>query len=141
MVKMVLVWTGSYGVFSKIEESFKIMKSDLDARPVYLQKEETITGHFLICYLTVLIERIFQFKILGDKYSTTEIFKFIKDFKVTKAETKYINTTTYSGFINDLSEMTGLPLTNYFLKVKFHPVRRCKEAVKPVALVFAFKSA
>lgn len=99
----------------RIEESFKIMKSDLDARPVFLQKEETIKGHFLICYLTVLIERIFQFKILKNKYSTNEIFQFTKDFKVTKAETKYINTATSSGFINDLSEMFGLPLTNYFL--------------------------
>ncbi|MFQ9892594.1 MAG: hypothetical protein ACLRWH_05405, partial [Emergencia sp.] len=35
----------------RIEESFRIMKSQLDARPVYLQKEDTITGHFLICYL------------------------------------------------------------------------------------------
>jgi len=42
-----------------IEESFKITKSDLDARPVFLQKEETIKGHFLICYLAVLLERIF----------------------------------------------------------------------------------
>ena len=99
----------------RIEESFKIMKSDLDARPVFLQKEETIKGHFLICYLTVLIERIFQFKVLENKYSTNEIFQFIKDFKVTKAETKYINTTTSSDFINDLSEMLRLPLTNYFL--------------------------
>ena len=39
----------------RIEESFKIMKSQLDARPVYLQKKERITGHFLICYLTVLL--------------------------------------------------------------------------------------
>lgn len=99
----------------RIEESFKIMKSDLDARPVFLQKEETIKGHFLICYLTVLIERIFQFKILKNKYSTNEIFQFIKDFKVTKTETKYINTATSSGFINDLSERFKLPLTNYFL--------------------------
>lgn len=99
----------------RIEESFKIMKSDLDARPVFLQKEETIKGHFLICYLTVLLERIFQFKVLEDKYSTNVIFKFIKNFKVTKAETKYINTTTSSGFINELSDMLSLPLTNYFL--------------------------
>ena len=99
----------------RIEESFKIMKSDLDARPVFLQKEETIKGHFLICYLTVLIERIFQFKVLENKYSTNEIFQFIKDFKVTKTETKYINTTTSSDFINDLSKMLKLPLTNYFL--------------------------
>jgi transposase len=99
----------------RIEESFRIMKSDLDARPVFVQKESAIKGHFLICYLAVLLERIFQFKVLDNKYSTDEIFQFIKDFKVTKAETKFINTTTSSGFINDLSEMLRLPLTNYFL--------------------------
>ena len=38
----------------RIEKSFRIMKSQLDARPVYLQKEDTIVGHFLICYLAVL---------------------------------------------------------------------------------------
>lgn len=42
------------------------MKSQLDARPIYLQKEETIAGHFLICYLAVLLTRILQFKILGN---------------------------------------------------------------------------
>ena len=54
----------------RIEESFKIIKSDLDARPVFLQKENTIKGHFLICYLSILLERILQFKILDNKYST-----------------------------------------------------------------------
>lgn len=99
----------------RIEESFKIMKSDLDARPVFAQKEETIKGHFLICYLTVLLERILQFKVLKNKYSTSEVFSFIKNFKATKADRNYINTTTYSNFINDFSNISGLPLTNYFL--------------------------
>lgn len=99
----------------RIEESFKIMKSDLDARPVFVQKGDSIKGHFLICYITVLLERIFQFKVLKNKYSTSEIMDFIKNFKATKGEFKYINTTTYSNFINDLSEIFGLPLTNYFL--------------------------
>ena len=44
----------------RIEESFRIMKSQLDARPVYLQKKKTITGHFLICHLAVLLTRILQ---------------------------------------------------------------------------------
>ena len=99
----------------RIEESFKIMKSDLDARPVFLQKEETIKGHFLICYLTVLLERLFQFKILENAYSTHDIFHFFRDFTVTKAETKYINTTTSSHFIIELEQKLNLPLTNYFL--------------------------
>lgn len=99
----------------RIEESFKIMKSDLDARPVFLQKEEAIKGHFLICYLTVLLERLFQFKVLGNEYSTSDIFQFIKDFKVTKGETKYINTTKSTDFIEELAAKLKLPLTNYFL--------------------------
>ena len=99
----------------RIEESFKIMKSDLDARPVFLQKEDSIKGHFLICYLAVLLERILQFKILDNRYAATEIFDFIRNFKVTKAESKYINVTTHSDFINDLESRFDLPLTNYFL--------------------------
>ena len=99
----------------RIEESFKIMKSDLDARPAFCQKEETIKGHFLICYLTVLLERILQFKILENKYGTSEIFEFVRDFRVTKAETKYINTARSSEIICGLAEKFGLPLTNYFL--------------------------
>jgi transposase len=99
----------------RIEESFKIMKSDLDARPVFAQKEETIKGHFLICYLTVLLERILQFKVFENKYPTSEVFNFIKNFKATKSDRNYINTTTYTDFINDFSNITGLPLTNYHL--------------------------
>lgn len=99
----------------RIEESFRIMKSDLDARPAFVQKESTIKGHFLICYLTVLLERIFQFKVLENKYGSSEIFSFMKDFRVTETEGKYINTTMDSDFIIQLSENTGLPLRNYYL--------------------------
>ena len=91
------------------------MKSDLDARPVFLQKENSIKGHFLICYLTVLLERIFQFKVLDNKYSTQEIIKFVKSFKAVKGESKYINVTASSKFIKEFEQMTKLPLTNYYL--------------------------
>ncbi len=99
----------------RIEESFKIMKSDLDARPVFCQKEACIKGHFLICYLTVLLERIFQFKILDDRYDSNEIFRLLRDFRVAKAETKYINTATACNIITDMSERFNIQLTNYFL--------------------------
>lgn len=100
----------------RIEESFRIMKSQLDARPVYLQKKETITGHFLICYLSVLLTRILQIHILKDQYGTEEIFDFVHDFRLVKvSERRYINLTRNSDFIKDLSLQTGLPLTSYFL--------------------------
>ena len=100
----------------RIEESFRIMKSQLDARPVYLQKEDTIIGHFLICYLVVLLTRLFQIHTLNDNYGTEEIFDFIRDFRVAQiSERKYINLTRKSSFIKDLTDFTGLPLTSYFL--------------------------
>ena len=99
----------------RIEESFKIIKSDLDARPVFLQKENTIKGHFLICYLSILLERILQFKILDNKYSTSDIIKFIRSFRAVKGENKYINITSSSNFIKDFENITNLPLTNYYL--------------------------
>lgn len=100
----------------RIEESFRIMKSQLDARPVFMQKHETITGHFLICYLSVLLTRLFQIHVLKDEYGTEEIFDFIRDFRVVKiSDRKYINLTRSSSFIKDLTAQTDLPLTSYFL--------------------------
>lgn len=100
----------------RIEESFRIMKSQLDARPVYLQKEETITGHFLICYLAVLLVRLLQIHVLNDQYGAEEIFDFMHDFRAAKiSDRKYINLTRNSSFTKDLSDRTGLPLTSYFL--------------------------
>ena len=100
----------------RIEESFRIMKSELDARPVYLQKEETITGHFLICYLAVLLTRLLQFKVLENRFCSEEIFSFIRDFRVAKiSDRKYMNLTRNSSLIKELSKKTSLPLTSYFL--------------------------
>ena len=100
----------------RIEESFRIMKSQLDARPVYLQKEDTITGHFLICYLSVVLMRLLQIYALEDRYGTEEIFDFIRDFRVAKiSDRKYINLTRSSAFIKALASETKLPLTSYFL--------------------------
>ena len=106
----------SYHNLWRIEESFRIMKSQLDARPAYMQKQETITGHFLICYLAVLLTRLLQIHVLKDEYGTEEIFDFIHDFRVAKiSDRKYINLTRSSSFIRELSSRTGLPLTAYFL--------------------------
>ena len=100
----------------RIEESFKVMKSQLDARPVYLQKKETITGHFLICYLAVLLIRLFQFKVLKNQYCTEDITNFIKEFRTARvSDHKSINLAKADRFITGLRDLSGLPLTSYFL--------------------------
>ena len=100
----------------RIEESFRIMKSQLSARPVYLQKEDTIIGHFLICYLAVLLTRLLQFKILKNNYCSEDLFEFVHDFRVVKiSDRKYINLSRGTTFIKDFSNLCILPLTSYFL--------------------------
>ena len=100
----------------RIEESFRIMKSQLDAQPVYLQKKDTITGHFLICYLAVLLTRLLQFKILKNNYCSEDLFEFVRDFRVAKiSERKYINLSRGTVFIKNFASLCNLPLMSYFL--------------------------
>jgi transposase len=100
----------------RIEESFKVMKSYLDARPVFLQKTASIQGHFLICYLAILLIRLLQFKVLKNKYCTEKLINFIREFRIVKLEhDKYVNITSYSKFINSLASELQLPITSYFL--------------------------
>ena len=56
----------------EIEESFRIMKSEFEARPVYLQRDDRIEAHFLTCFIALMIYRILEKK-LGDKYTCEEI--------------------------------------------------------------------
>lgn len=106
----------AYHSLWRIEESFRIMKSQLDARPVYLQKEDTIVGHFLICYLAVLLTRLLQFKILKNNYCSEELFDFVRDLRVAKiSDRKYINLSRGTTFIKEFSDICKLPLTSYFL--------------------------
>ncbi len=100
----------------RIEESFKMMKSYLDARPVYMQGVDSICGHFLICYLSVLLLRLLQFKVLDNKYCIEDLVGFVKDFRVVEMEhNKYVNIATSTELIKSFSLNYGLPITNYFL--------------------------
>jgi hypothetical protein len=61
----------------KIEECFRILKTDFSARPVYLQDENRIKAHFLICFLALLSYRILEKKLNG-KYTCSEILNTLK---------------------------------------------------------------
>ncbi len=100
----------------RIEESFKIMKSQLDARPVFLRKESTIKGHFLICYLAVLLERLFQFKVFKNYFSASEIMNFVRELKVVKIDkNSYINVSKRSKLSYNIAKNFKLPIDNYML--------------------------
>ena len=61
----------------KIEESFKITKSDLEARPVYVSREDRIQSHFLICFISLVLSRILQLR-LENKYCVSKIIESLR---------------------------------------------------------------
>ena len=61
----------------EIEESFRIMKSEFKARPVYLQKDERIRAHFLTCFLSLLVYRLLEHK-LGERYTVSELVRTLR---------------------------------------------------------------
>ena len=93
----------------KIEESFRITKSYLDARPVYLQKKETIYGHFLICYLSLFLLRVLEIKIFKNRVSSYDLIHFMRDFRiVSKGDGTYINISRNQAVNEKVREVTGL---------------------------------
>ena len=62
----------------RVEESFRVLKSDFDARPVYVSRDEHIRAHFLVCYVALLIMRLIQ-KDVGQGHSAAEISGALHD--------------------------------------------------------------
>ena len=71
-----------YKGLAKIEETFKITKSEFDARPINVRLEEHIDAHFLICFISLVIIRILQHEI-NNKYTVKNLLEKIQNFKCT----------------------------------------------------------
>ena len=71
-----------YRGLAKIEETFKVTKSEFNARPVHVRLEDHIDAHFLICFISLVITRILQ-KEINNKYTIKNILEKIKNFKCT----------------------------------------------------------
>ena len=93
----------------KIEESFRITKSYLGARPVYVQKKETIYGHFLICYLSLFLLRVLEIKCFKNQINTYDLINFMRDFRIVdKGDGNYINISSNQAANEKIKKLTGL---------------------------------
>lgn len=90
-----------------IEECFKITKSEIESRPVYLTKDEHVEAHFLTCFLALQMIRILQ-KLLGNRYSVHEIKEVLESFTYNYVDTNIykcsFGETNYPKILKDLSE-------------------------------------
>ena len=69
----------------EIEESFRILKTDFKARPVYLKRDDRIKAHFTTCFLSLLIYRILEHK-LEEKYTSSQIIDTLRKMNFYKKE-------------------------------------------------------
>lgn len=95
----------------KIEECFKVTKSDFESRPVYLSLEEHIDAHFLTCFIALVIVRILEYRLKG-KYSIPSILE-----SLSKASCSHIKENYYLfDFYNNVLEDIGKDLNIDFSK-------------------------
>lgn len=66
----------------EIEENFRIMKTEFEARPVYVRREDRIKAHFLTCYIGLLVYRLLE-KELNDTYTCEEILSTLRTMQMT----------------------------------------------------------
>ena len=91
----------------EIEESFRIMKTEFEARPVYLQRDDRIKAHFLTCFIALLVYRILEKK-MDEKYSCETLIKTMREMDVLKLKDEgYTPTYRRTEVTDALHEMAG----------------------------------
>ena len=96
-----------YKGLSKIEETFKITKSEFNARPINVRLEDHIEAHFLICFIALVIIRILQDKI-NNKYTIKNLLENMKKFKCTHETGNLYKFIGYKPEIQYLNRKFGL---------------------------------
>ena len=91
----------------EIEESFRIMKSEFEARPVYLQRDDRIEAHFLTCFIALLIYRILEKK-LDDAFTCQDIIRTLRGMNMRKiGSSGYIPAYTRTKLTDSLHGYAG----------------------------------
>lgn len=102
----------------EIEESFRIMKSEFKARPVYLQRDDRIKAHFTTCFIALLICRLLEKK-LSEKYTCNEIISGLRNMNFYKVKGEgYIPTYTRTDFTDDLHDKFGFRTDYQIMNMK-----------------------
>ena len=91
----------------EIEECFRIMKTDFEARPVYLNRQDRILAHFITCFISLIVYRYLEKK-LDTKYTTDQILSTLREMDFMKYEGKgYQPVYTRSELTDSLHEAFG----------------------------------
>ena len=92
----------------EIEENFRIMKTEFEARPVYVRRDDRIKAHFMTCYISLLLYRLLEKK-LGNTYTANQILETLRTMQMTLLNTAsgYIPSYTRTKLTDTLHKMFG----------------------------------
>lgn len=105
-----------YRGLSKIEETFKVTKSGLESRPVWVSRADHIQAHFLTCFITLVIIRLIEIK-LEHKYSFKKIIESIRNFKSANIEHDIYMQDYSDSIIEDISKKFNIDLSRKYLNL------------------------
>jgi transposase len=94
----------------KIEESFRVTKSDLEARPVFVSNEDHIHAHFLTCFVALVIARILEMK-TEHKYSIAKLLESLKKAECSHAQQNYYLFDYCDDILIDIGERLNINYT------------------------------
>lgn len=91
----------------RIEETFKVTKSELESRPVYVSRKNHIEAHFLTCYITLVLSRILQHR-LDKKYSVGKILESLSKCNCSNIQENYYLFDYYDTVLKDIGAITNI---------------------------------
>ena len=100
----------------RIEEAFKVTKSDLGTRPVYLSRQDHIEAHFLICFIALVIARLLALR-LSNQYSITRIVESLNKASGSRLEENWFVFNHSDEIISSIGKVLDVDLSRKYLKL------------------------
>lgn len=100
----------------RIEESFKVTKSELEARPVYVSTREHIEAHFLTCFVALTLVRILELKLAG-KYSIARILESLSHAECSLLQQNYYIFDYYDETLKDIGNIFDIDFSKRIRKL------------------------
>ena len=91
----------------RIEETFKVTKSELESRPVYVSRQEHIEAHFLTCFIALVLSRVLQHK-LDKKYSVGKILESLQQCCCFNIQENIYQFIYYDAILKDIGSVTNI---------------------------------
>lgn len=101
----------------RIEETFKVTKSELEDRPIYMSTKEHIEAHFLTCYLALVLCRVLQHK-LNKKYSVEKILNSLKNCSCSHIENNYYLFNFFDEVLKDIGDAVNIDFSKKYMRLQ-----------------------